>query len=112
MSFQQTVKTMRPFAKIFKLNKEKKCANADDNSNEKTARRADDRKVAKLDDYAHTIEAAQLRRADLRFQRFKGSRHYHRRRNGITDKDYFEFLRLKIRRAQQQMIDTYVYGWK
>ena len=46
------------------------------------------------------------------FERFKTSDGYLRRRNGITEKDYFDFLRLKTKRVQQQVIDTYVYGWK
>lgn len=46
------------------------------------------------------------------YQRFRSSENYNRRRNAITEKDYFEFLRLKTKRVQQQVIDTYVYGWK
>ena len=45
-------------------------------------------------------------------RRFQMSSNYKRRRNALSIKDHFEFQRLRTKRVQQQIIDTYVYGWK
>ena len=109
MRFQ--LKTKITFGKIFRLKKEN-CSNAEDVGKENKSRRADDRKVANINDLPRKREVQPIGGTDLRLRRFKSSEHYCRRRNGITEKDYFEFTRLKIRRVQQQIIDTYVCGWR
>ena len=45
-------------------------------------------------------------------RRFQMTENYRRRRNALSIKDHFEFQRLRTKRVQQQIIDTYVYGWK
>lgn len=48
----------------------------------------------------------------IELRRFQMTENYKRRRNALSIKDHFEFQRLRTKRVQQQIIDTYVYGWK
>ena len=106
----QAVKKKLSFAKIAK-SKANKGENVEDCGVQESKVRA-----SKKDIIPHgqpcRIELYQNAEDYCKFQRFKSSEHFYRRRNGITEKDYFEFMRLKTRRVQQQIIDTYVYGWR
>ena len=56
--------------------------------------------------------ARQTTQDDPQLQRFFSSTRGQLRRNALTERDQLDFRRLRTKRVQQQVIDTYVYGWK
>ena len=116
MSFKQKAKKKLCFAKIFKSKASKK----DDSSEDSLAKDSSKKRTGENEDefckdfYGKqcSTDSQQSAQCSSEFRRFQRSKDYHRRRNGMTEKDHFEFLRLKMKRVQQQIIDTYVYGWR
>ena len=115
MAFQQTLRMKLRFAKLFKFKTNKK----DDEEKHLSKRKKDSEKRnyssemcnAELHVSACPTHMQQEMEVCRKFYRFKGSQHFERRRNGITEKDYIDFFRLQRRRVQQQILHTYVHGW-
>ena len=113
MSFREKAKIKFSFAKLFRSSgKGKSELLCKDEGLPKVAERSRGEAKTKDNGTSKVRVNYSQQRTDHELRRFQSSKDYNRRRNGICEKDYFDFLRLKTKRVQQQIIDTYVYGWR